>query len=47
MNEQDIMALTKIFNTLSLVYTQGESTRIMGKCLDALEAFIREKKENE
>ena len=45
MNKNDLAILTQIFNTFNLVSTQGESTRIMGKCLDALEAFILEQKE--
>lgn len=38
----NIMILSQIFDALNEVQTKGKSTRIMGKCLEALEALIIE-----
>ena len=38
--------LTKLYNTLSLVETKGESTKIMCECLRFLEQMIKDEKEN-
>ena len=40
MNKEYISKLTQIYNTLLLVYTNGENTKIMGKCLDAFEILL-------
>lgn len=38
--------LAKLYNTLSLIETKGESTKIMGECLRFLEQMIKDEKEN-
>ena len=34
--------LKRIYNTLGMVYTNGENTKIMGKCLEAFQDLIIE-----
>lgn len=38
--------LSKLYNTLSLIETKGESTKIMGECLKYIESLIKELSEN-
>ena len=40
MKQEDLILLTQIFNTLSLVSTKGEDTIIMGECLSAFKNFL-------
>ena len=40
--DNSIMILSQIFDALNEVQTKGKSTRIMGKCLEALETLIIE-----
>ena len=47
MDNKTIAHLRQIYNTLYLVETKGESTRIMSKCLDALESFILKQENKE
>lgn len=42
MSKDYIVTLTQIFEALNSVQTEGKSTRIMGKCLDAFEALLIE-----
>lgn len=42
MNKEYIITLSQIFDALNSVQTEGKNTRIMGKCLDALEALLIE-----
>ena len=37
-----IAVLTKIYNTLCLINTKGEDTKLMGKCLEAFEEVLIE-----
>lgn len=32
--------LKRIYNTLGMVYTNGENTKVMAKCLEAFEDLI-------
>lgn len=34
--------LTKLYNTLALIETKGESTKIMAQCLSYVEVLIHE-----
>lgn len=38
--------LTKLYNTLVLIETKGENTKIMSTCLRYVEQLINEEKEN-
>ena len=40
MKQEDLILLTQIFNTLTLVSTKGEDTMIMGDCLRAFKDFL-------
>lgn len=40
MNKELLLQLTQIYNTLNLVHTKGEDTKIMSKCLEALELLL-------
>ena len=42
MTQEQVVTLAQIYNSLLCVETRGESTRIMSKCLDALENIIIE-----
>ena len=42
MTQEQIIQLTKIYNTLALIQTSGENTIIMGDCLKATRDFINE-----
>lgn len=37
--------LMKLYNTLMLVETKGESTKIMGTCISYIEQMIKEEQE--
>lgn len=37
--------LSKLYNTLALIETRGESTKVMGQCLQYMEALIKEETE--
>lgn len=37
--------LTKLYNTLNLIETKGESTKYMGDCLKYIEQIIKEIRE--
>lgn len=39
-----ISNLTKLYNTLMLIETKGESTKTMGQCLQYLEQMINEER---
>lgn len=39
--------LIKLHNTMGLIETKGESTKIMAECMKYLEQLIAEEKENE
>lgn len=45
--EQEILFLNQIYNTLSLITTQGENTIIMGDCLKAIKQYIQLKEKEE
>ena len=36
--------LTKLYNTLLLIETRGESTKIMAKCLEYIESLVKDLK---
>jgi hypothetical protein len=38
--------LTKLYNTLALVETKGESTKTMAKCLQFIELLIDDQKQH-
>ena len=40
MNKELLLQLTQIYNTLNLVHTNGEDTKIMSKCLEAFELLL-------
>lgn len=40
MNMYEANQLSSIYNTLLMVHTSGQDTKIMGKCLDAFEKFL-------
>ena len=40
MNMMEADQLTRIYNTLMLIKTSGQDTKIMGKCLENFEAFL-------
>lgn len=42
MNMNEANQLSRIYNTLMLVKTSGQETKIMGKCLEAFETFLLE-----
>ena len=42
MTEKQLNQLTKIFNTLKLVMTNGEDTIVMAQCLSAFKEFLVE-----
>ena len=42
MNSNQLTQLTRIFNTMKLIYTHGEDTVLMAQCLTALKDFIEE-----
>lgn len=42
MNREQAEKLARIYNTLMLVKTSGQDTKIMGKCLEQLEAFLQQ-----
>ena len=44
MNMEQAQQLTRIYNTFLLVKTSGEDTILMGKCMEALKAFLAEVK---
>lgn len=46
MSNNNIVQLTRIFNTLKLVNTHGEDTVIMAQCLTALKDLIEEVSSN-
>lgn len=37
--------LSKLYNTLALIETRGESTKVMGQCLQYIEGLIKEETE--
>lgn len=37
--------LVKLYNTLLLIETKGESTKIMGDCLKFVEQLVKEERE--
>lgn len=39
--QQEVIFLNQIFNTLSLITTQGENTIVMGDCLKAMKQYIQ------
>lgn len=39
--------LVKLYNTLSMIETRGESTKIMGECLRFVEELIKKEQESE
>lgn len=41
MKQEDLLLLTQIYNTLTLVSTKGEDTIIMGDCLRAFQDFLK------
>lgn len=47
MNQQDIIKLSQIYNTLLLIETKGESTLTMSDCLRALEEVINSIKQSQ
>ena len=38
--------LIKLYNTLKLISTKGDDTKIMGKCLEYTEAFNQSSRRN-
>ncbi len=40
MTQEQVVTLAQIYNSLMQVETKGQSTRILGQCLDALEELI-------
>ena len=40
MNMMEANQLSRIYNTLLLVKTSGQDTKMMGHCLDAFEQFL-------
>lgn len=42
MNREQAEKLARIYNTLMLVKTSGQDTKIMGKCLEQLGAFLQQ-----
>lgn len=40
MTQEQLVTLAQIYNSLMQIETSGQSTRIMGKCLDTLEELI-------
>lgn len=46
MSNNNIVQLTRIFNTLKLVNTHGEDTIVMAQCLTALKDLIEEVSSN-
>lgn len=42
MNQENLVQLNRIFNTLLLVSTKGEDTMIMGDCLKAFKQLLAE-----
>lgn len=42
MNQENLVQLTRVFNTLLLVSTKGEDTMIMGDCLKAFKQVLTE-----
>lgn len=40
MNMMEANQLSRIYNTLLLVKTSGQDTKMMGQCLDAFEQFL-------
>ena len=47
MKQEDLLILTQIYNTLTLVHTNGEDTIIMGDCLKSFYSFLMSHKENQ
>ena len=45
MQQEDLILLTQIYNTLGLVNTRGEDTMVMGDCLKAFKQFLLAKQE--
>ena len=45
MQQEDLILLTQIYNTLGLVNTSGENTIVMGDCLKAFKQFLLAKQE--
>lgn len=45
MNEQDFKFLTDLRSALYTISTTGRDTMIMGRCLESLDQFIIEKKQ--
>ena len=42
-----IEKLSKLYNTLSLINTKGNDTKLMGQCLQYLENMIAEEQNNQ
>ena len=42
-----IEKLSKLYNTLSLINTRGNDTKLMGQCLQYLENMIAEEQNNQ
>lgn len=40
MKQEDLILLTQIYNTLTLVFTRGEDSILMGDCLKAFKEFL-------
>lgn len=45
MKQEDLVLLSQIFNTLSLVSTRGEDTMLMGDCLKVFKEFLMVKQQ--
>lgn len=45
MNNEKIVRLSQIYNTLCLIEVKGENAVHMGRCLEALQDFIINEKE--
>lgn len=43
MKQEDLILLSQIYNTLTLVSTRGEDTIIMGDCLKTFQQFLKSK----
>lgn len=41
MKQEELILLSQIFNTLTLVHTKGEDTIIMGECLKTFQQFLQ------
>lgn len=42
MTQEQLLKLAQLYNSLMCVETKGESTKIMGRCLSALEELVPE-----